>query len=511
MALTLDRADVLHFVRHHWVILLSTAFVARYLHRRYRHPLRAVPGPFLASVTSLWLVKYMFRHDQHRDYVELHRKYGPVVRISPNRVIISTPKHINEYFSWDKSRWWTAFAGHPTVSDHGGFLSAEEARGEKAKIMGGYSMSHIVKSESKMDSHIRELMSQLGKRTGTIFDLAPWTQWIAFDIVMDVTFSKPMGFVAEARDVGGLIEALHNTFTVASIAGLFPAIPRLLNHPLWYPAFSPKASDTTGIGAAFGLAYRTTRARLQEEPSLQSQHHDILQWLIDHKDRDGNLLSPTRLEQEAKAPIFAGSDTTSGNLRAMILYVYSHPRVHGRLLAEIAAAEADGRLSFPTARFDEIARHVPYLAAVRKEALRMMPVAGGPFFRAVPHRGATVEGHSLPGGTEVGITHWAIARDPAFWGPDVDVFRPERWEEDADEERKRLRDLGDVFFSRAGRLCTGRNVATMEIYKVFVALMRRFEVQIVRPDRPWKERGGLAVLHWDFDVVLTERVRDGGL
>jgi cytochrome P450 len=514
MAVTALASDVAGFVLNNWLFCLGLLLLIRAVYRRYVHSLRTVPGPFLASITSVWLVKFVLADQEHRNWVDLHRKYGSIIRISPYRVSLCSPKHTNDYFSWEKSQWWAAFQTHPHVKDHGGHFTAEESRHAKAQIMGAYNMSSIMKSESKIDTHVLNFMAQLTKRTGTAFDFAPWTQYFTLDVILDVAFSQPMGFLTQGCDVDGLIKQLHFTFDIASILGLFPSLPALLRYPLWYPRFSPKATDTTahnGVAGVFGLAYRTAAERLNEDPTLQAQRSDILQSLISYRDKAGLPLSTARLQMEAKAPIFAGSDTTAGNIRALTLYVFTSPRVYNKLMDQITTAEAHGLLSSPVARYEEIAQHIPYLAAVRKESLRMLPVAGSVFYRAVPEGGATVEGHFLPGGTEVAIEQWPVSRDAAFFGEDAEIFRPERWtEECADEEAKRRRDLGDVFFGRGAHLCTGRNVAALEVSKVFVELLRRFHVQVVRPERPWVERGTLAVLHSDFDVVLTERLRAGG-
>lgn len=74
-----------------------------------------------------------------------------------------------------------------------------------------------------------------------------------------------------------------------------------------------------------------------------------------------------------------------------------------------------------------------------REALRMHPAVGQLLERIVPAGGATIDGVHLPAGTIVGINPWVAARDPAVYGSDAEVFRPERWI-DADEQRLKLMD-----------------------------------------------------------------------
>jgi cytochrome P450 len=59
-------------------------------------------------------------------------------------------------------------------------------------------------------------------------------------------------------------------------------------------------------------------------------------------------------------------------------------------------------------------------------------------------------------------------RNDAVWGADAKMFRPERWLEGSEDMRKK-RDLDlDMVFGSGKYLCLGRNVAMMELNKVFV-------------------------------------------
>lgn len=61
-------------------------FFLRAIYNLFFHPLRNVPGPFLARSSSLWRLIRYFRGSWHDDVIELHKKYGQVVRISPEEV-----------------------------------------------------------------------------------------------------------------------------------------------------------------------------------------------------------------------------------------------------------------------------------------------------------------------------------------------------------------------------------------------------------------------------------------
>lgn len=74
--------------------------ICRALYYIFLHPLRKVPGPRLAKITELWRTNRYFRGYWHRDILELHRQYGPVVRISPNEVSIVSPELAKTIYSY---------------------------------------------------------------------------------------------------------------------------------------------------------------------------------------------------------------------------------------------------------------------------------------------------------------------------------------------------------------------------------------------------------------------------
>jgi cytochrome P450 len=53
--------------------------------------------------------------------------------------------------------------------------------------------------------------------------------------------------------------------------------------------------------------------------------------------------------------------------------------------------------------------------------------------------------------------------------------------------------------------CLGQPVALMELNKVFVELLRRFDIAIVDPSKPWSSDSRGIFLQKNFWVRVTER------
>jgi cytochrome P450 len=176
--------------------------------------------------------------------------------------------------------------------------------------------------------------------------------------------------------------------------------------------------------------------------------------------------------------------------------------------AEIDGGIKSGLISDPIR--DSEARQLPYLQAVIKEALRLWPPVVGLLQKVAPPEGDTINGVFIPGGTFVGQCAWALGRNPAIYGPDCALFRPERWLEASPEEYQKMDRQSDLTFGYGRFACLGRPVATIELNKVFVQLLRNFNFEVVDPSKPWSSDSWGIFLQKDFWVRITEREETRG-
>lgn len=85
----------------YWKILLALflGLSGILLQTRYRRGLRNLPGPFLASISSLPRVVTAFGGHQFLKHAEYHKTYGPMVRVGPNHVSIADSQCISQIYS----------------------------------------------------------------------------------------------------------------------------------------------------------------------------------------------------------------------------------------------------------------------------------------------------------------------------------------------------------------------------------------------------------------------------
>lgn len=111
---------------------------------------------------------------------------------------------------------------------------------------------------------------------------------------------------------------------------------------------------------------------------------------------------------------------------------------------------------------------MPYLQAVIKEGLRIYPPVVGLMAKEVPKGGDTFKGVFLPEGTRIGYCAWGIFRRKDVWGEDADEFRPERWLDATPEKYREMDGTLELIFGYGRWQCLGRNVAMIELNKIFV-------------------------------------------
>jgi hypothetical protein len=76
-----DRQDIVRYAPFIGIALLSILVI-----NYFRNPLRHVPGPFWAKFSNLWLVYHTRQGKMHRKIIEVHEKYGPLVRLGPHEI-----------------------------------------------------------------------------------------------------------------------------------------------------------------------------------------------------------------------------------------------------------------------------------------------------------------------------------------------------------------------------------------------------------------------------------------
>lgn len=182
-------------------------------------------------------------------------------------------------------------------------------------------------------------------------------------------------------------------------------------------------------------------------------------------------LSQIECEAEGLFMVMAGTESTASAIRAILVNTMTSPRVYASLKAEIAAAVATGIQGAPVSPIIKLkeAKQLPYLQAVIYEGLRMRPALLGLLPKVVPASTGGAFDNLLPGvpaGTAICMNLSSMLRSQKLFGPDADVFRPERFMELESPELRRKMELDvEMVFGYGQWMCVGKTVAFLELNK----------------------------------------------
>ncbi|VBB84318.1 Putative cytochrome P450 E-class, group I [Podospora comata] len=476
---------------------ITTAFISWY---RYRH----LPGPFVAKFSYIWQVYTIATGRVKENYINL-REYGPLVLTAPGTVVTSDPEIFRRAngarSKYDRSPWYAAGKFKHDTTNMGTLIDTPEHDAIKSKTAGPYAGREAEGGlESVVDAQLVRLVDLIKRkyvsRNGELVqtDFSKISRFFTLDVISKLLFGTPWGHLDEGIDVLGWCVAMDDRLVLMFLMMELPALRNLFGGSYgllrW---FGPQPGDKSGLGVVMGYVNKLIREHFTDKNLKQK---DMMSGFI----RNG--LSEMECQGEALLVILAGSDTSAGTIRSTILYLMSNPQAYGRFKREIKEALQQGKVSSPIT--NEEALKLPYLQAIITEASRIgTPLTFG-HYKVVPKGGDTVNGMYLPEGTEIGHNALSLTHNKEIFGEDADIFRPERFLE-ADPERKAhmLKAL-DMLFGSGRWTCAGKNLALMELNKIFFELLRHFDFQIVNVQNPVKERAYLTKLHEDMFVRITE-------
>ncbi|KAE9374995.1 pisatin demethylase [Stipitochalara longipes BDJ] len=478
-------------------VLVASAVIFRV--RRWLR-LRHIPGPPLAGWSkAAWLLRKALGGRFHLDTAEVCEKYGSIVRIGPNELVTNDPDVLRRMSAvrslYTRSEWYDGARFEPEYDSM--FSERDEERHNmlRSKAAMGYSGKDNKYLEKSIDDNIAKLVRLLDSKYTSaaefkLVDMAEKFQLLTLDIISEIAFGDAFGNLESDKDISSYIKTMEGMLPLIILLGTWPVLAKVFFWKGLRP-FMPKDTDADGMGKLMGIGKRVVGERFGPNKKVKQ---DMIGSLLAHG------LSQREVQSETLLQIVAGSDTSATAMRATLLYIITNPAVLSKLLAEISTAQISSPIT------DAEARKLPYLQAVIKEGMRIFPPVTGFMSKTVPSKGDTINGIFIPGGTTIGWSPFGLMRSEKIWGPDARLFRPERWFEGSAEERQRKEIEVEMCFGYGKYQCLGKNIANIELNKVYVELLRHFEFTLVDPVVPWKSFNAGLFLHSDLWMRVTKRV-----
>ncbi|KAG4432139.1 hypothetical protein IFR05_012376 [Cadophora sp. M221] len=452
---------------------------------------------------------------------------GILARMGPNTLVTTSPELIVRMNAarspYRKADWYDGLMMPP--GQHNIFSQRDEEKHSRrrAQMADGqhpnfsqFAGKTDKAMEPSIDKHVQKFLTLIRTKylsTSTSFkpiDMARRVTFFTMDVITDIAFGQPFGCLTSDTDMYEYIELTEEMLPMMAVVSNIPLFRKLFMTSWVSKLLFPSDKSEKGIGKMVGVAKDLVQKRYAKKE-------------IDHQDMLSSFISRGLTEQDLVAEsllsIMAGSDTTATALRAIILHVTTHASILSKLQAEIDTfvLSSDSKYDPQTIIKDSDAKDLLYMQAVIREGLRILPPVTGVMTKVAPPEGDTVEMdlHGtgeieeifIPGGTKVGIAQWGIQRSKAIFGDDAELFRPERWLIDDQEEVTRMEKVVDLNFGYGKYQCLGRPIAWMELNKCIFELFQNFEFQVVDPTKPWKSRNSGLWMQSDMWLGVTERGR----
>ncbi|KAF2710597.1 cytochrome P450 [Pleomassaria siparia CBS 279.74] len=438
------------------------------------HPLRSYPGPFLWRAYQWPFQRSIISGRFPFDTLELHKKYGHVVRVAPWELSYTDSKALK-----------TIYGHHNPATD--GYSEFEKDRMEYQKspngvysILAAYGPDHgrfrrllshsfSEKGMRDMQPRIQSFVQLLVKglresaQSGGYTDILEWYNWTTFDMIGDLAFGESFHCL-ELKRTDPWIAAIFGTVKVLS---WISTIRRYKLGSL-IPYLTPKKLLEFRL---FNL--QRNRQKIDERTALGTDRGDFWDNVIEKSDFEkGTGMTKEEMVSNASILVLGGSETTATLLSGTTYLLLMNPEKMKKLLEEVRGAyKHDDEIDLLSVG------KLEYMLAVFDEAMRIYPPVPNQGNRVVPPNGAMVAEKWVAGGTSLQVQQYASSHSPAnFHLPES--FVPERWLSSPPPEFANDDRTARASFSLGPRNCIGRNLAYAEMRLILAKVCYNFDLEL---------------------------------
>ena len=214
---------------------------------------------------------------------------------------------------------------------------------------------------------------------------------------------------------------------------------------------------------------RIIQERRQERRDDASKP-DLLSCMLSGVDRkSGERLEDLNIRYQVITFLIAGHETTSGLLSFATYFLLQNPEALARAYEEVDRVLGSDPSVPPT--YAQV-NQLTYVGQVLKESLRLWPTA--PVFALSPYKDTTIGGtYRMKKPYQIVVLTPMLHRDPAVWGERAEVFDPDNFSREAEQERP-----ANAYkpFGNGQRACIGRQFALVEATLVLGMILQRFQL-----------------------------------
>ncbi|KAI8651058.1 hypothetical protein NCS57_01441500 [Fusarium keratoplasticum] len=453
-----------------WVSYL----VCKVIYNLFFHPLSKFPGPKIAAIGTY----YEFYHDVIRDgtYLwrieEMHRKYGPVVRINADELHIHDPDFYSKVYAGSKrvNKYGPAVAAFTVPRATLATIDHDVHRLRRSILNPYFSKRAVTMLEplinDKVDRLCRRLEEWIGQ--GTAVDLDAAMAALTADIVSIYFYGKDFDYLGGkdfkfvVRDaILGLIGFYHFSRFVPAVANFINSLPIPIVRMI-QPGAAALLESQQEIKAEI-------QQSLNEKDNLKSK--SVIVGALGDPDIPAEEKTLDRLVDEGVTVIFAGTETTARSISVAMFHLLRDKSLLQKLRDELSTVDKgpDGQWAYNQLET------LPYLTGCVQEGLRL---AHGPVVRlprVSPNEALQYGDWLIPAGTPVSESTLLVHLDPSIF-PSPNTFDPDRWVRAAREGVHLSKYI--CSFTKGTRQCLGINLAYAELYIAIAKIATSFEMEL---------------------------------
>ncbi|KAJ6008198.1 Cytochrome monooxygenase lcsI, partial [Penicillium herquei] len=454
-------------------------------------PLARFPGPNLAAFSNLPTLYWTCTGQLHTKLLELHNKYGDVVRTGPSALSYRSPQAWKDIYGHRKAGAGS-FIKDPTfypVGPYGRNLlnsNDEDHARERRLLSHAFSEKSLREQEQLIQSYADLLVSRLNEKVSAlnnVVDLSRWYNYTTFDIIGDLVYGEPFDCLKNIE----YHPWVSMIFTTSKGSAFMRAV-------LIYPWLAPVVKNL--------LPRETMRLRREHMEMSAQKAQRRLDRKTDRPDfmtavlkNEHRTMSENELKANASLFIIAGSETTASLLSGVTYYLLENSAAYEKLKKEVRGTFK----SFDDITFQAVST-LPYLNAALEEGLRCYPPVAGIFPRVVPKGGSMIDGELVPEGTSVAGAHFATYHAESNFA-EPDSFIPERWLENREKRFESDNLAALVPFSLGPRNCIGKNLAYAEMRVIMAKMIWTFDMRLDVSAKGWNNQRTFLV--WERKPLMV--------
>ncbi|KAJ5040206.1 hypothetical protein NUH16_010008 [Penicillium rubens] len=326
-------------------------------YRLWLSPLAHFPGPKLAALT-MW---YEFYYDSFLEgqytfrIAEMHRKYGPIVRISPFELHIDDPEYYEILYSRDKPRnkslHLTGMFGAPASAF--GSVDHRRHRIRRQPMNPFFSQQRIRQLEPMLRKMINKLCKGMRDWKERQTPLHVYHAFNAYttDVVVEYSMGESFHYLEDpdftpqwSKTIEAIVQVGVQFKQFRWVFSLFELFPRWLVvsiNPHIGPVIDQKLES---LRLAKTVIDSQTAEGNPADDKVNVPKGTLFHALLDSK-LPPEEKAPDRLSQEVFTVISAGGETTAKNLTTLTFHLLNNPDKLQRLRDELNRLDPDGTAS----------------------------------------------------------------------------------------------------------------------------------------------------------------------